>query len=217
MQYICTFILKAINNNSLDKIDLNAYVKKLLDYYGEDINILASAAGVEQAQIDALINEIKSQDLNAAVKDELEGEIGNADEIKGSLTEAIGKIRKAAEDLTDEQMKDQNLEMTVKATDTGFKIKGMALLKDDGNEVKADYSIRISDDVSSISAPSNITKLRDFKDVLASLAHRQHGGGAGLVGHGALVCLLGGQAEVVAVADQDVRPACLPAGGGFSR
>lgn len=163
-------IEKAINNNSLDKIDLNAYVKKLLDYYGEDINILASAAGVEQAQIDALINEIKSQDLNAAVKDELEGEIGNADEIKGSLTEAIGKIRKAAEDLTDEQMKDQNLEMTVKATDTGFKIKGTALLKDDGNEVKADYSIRISDDVSSISAPSNITKLRDFKDVLASLA-----------------------------------------------
>lgn len=161
---------KAISNNSLDKIDMNAYVKKLLDYYGEDINILAQAMGVDQAQVNAMLDEIKKQDLNAKIKEELEGEIGNVDELKESLAEAIGEIRKSADKLTDEQLKDQQLEMTVKATDSGFKIKGNALLKEDGKEVKADYSIRISDDVSSISAPSKITKLRDFKDLLSSLA-----------------------------------------------
>ncbi|MBO4697743.1 MAG: hypothetical protein J5643_10790 [Lachnospiraceae bacterium] len=162
-------LTKAVNTEDLKKIDLNAYVKKLLDYYGEDINILAGAIGIEQAQVDALIEQIKAQDLNAALAGAVDEKLGNTDALKSELAEAVTELRKTAEQITDEQVKDQQLEFNVKVTDAGYKIKGNAVLKENNKEVKIDYSVRISEDVSSISAPSDITRLRDFKDLVASL------------------------------------------------
>ncbi|MBQ6104657.1 MAG: hypothetical protein IJL03_01785 [Lachnospiraceae bacterium] len=161
-------LTKSFSAENLSKIDLNAYVKKLLDYYGEDINILAGAFGLEQAQVDALLQQVKALDLNSKAKDALNDEF-DVNELASSVKKATDEIRKKSESITDEQIKDSSLELTVKATDTGFKIKGNALVKVDGREVRGDYSIRLSDDVSSISAPSDITRLRDFKDILQNL------------------------------------------------
>lgn len=162
-------IAKSVNTDDLKKIDLNAYVKKLLDYYGEDINILAAAVGIEQAQVDALIAEITKQDLNAALAGAVDDKLGNTDAMKSELAEAVTELRKTAEELTDEQVQNMQLECSVKVTDAGYKIKGNAVIKENNKEVKVDYSLRISEDVSSISAPSDITRLRDFKDLLAGL------------------------------------------------
>ena len=127
------------------------------------------ACAVHGTDADALIEQIKAQDLNAALAGAVDEKLGNTDALKSELAEAVTELRKTAEQITDEQVKDQQLEFNVKVTDAGYKIKGNAVLKENNKEVKIDYSVRISEDVSSISAPSDITRLRDFKDLVASL------------------------------------------------
>jgi hypothetical protein len=58
----------------------------------------------------------------------------------------------------------------VKTTDTGFKLKAsFEGTADEGNSLKADVTIKISEEFDKISAPGEITRLGDFKDLVKQL------------------------------------------------
>ena len=123
---------------------------------------------MSKEDVDKMIEEIKKEDLNKALESEA-GEIVDLEEIEGKLKEAAAQIREEAKNLTEEDIKGIDLKFNVKSVDGGFKLKGTMVASKDGKEAKIDATVRISGDVPTISAPSKITRLRDFKPLISML------------------------------------------------
>ena len=168
--YLEKDVLDTVKNSTKDSdlknIDLNKYVEKLINYYYDDIVELAGALEMDKAQVDELIAEIKKQDMSELVESEA-GDLVDTEEIEAKLKEAAAEVRKLATELTEDDVKGMDIKLNVKSVDGGFKIKGTMVASKDGKEAKIDATIRISEDVPTISAPSKITKLRDFKPLIS--------------------------------------------------
>lgn len=170
--YLEKDVLDTVKNSTKDSdlknIDLNKYVEKLINYYYDDVVELAGALEMSKEDVDKMIEEIKKEDLNQALESEA-GEIVDLEEIEGKLKEAAAQIREEANNLTEEDIKGIDLKFNVKSVDGGFKLKGTMVASKDGKEAKIDATVRISGDVPTISAPSKITRLRDFKPLISML------------------------------------------------
>lgn len=168
--YLEKDVLDTVKNSTKDSdlknIDLNKYVEKLINYYYDDIVELAGALEMDKAQVDELIAEIKKQDMSELVESEA-GDLVDTEEIEAKLREAAAEVRKLATELTEDDVKGMDIKLNVKSVDGGFKIKGTMVASKDGKEAKIDATIRISEDVPTISVPSKITKLRDFKPLIS--------------------------------------------------
>ena len=168
--YLEKDVLDTVKNSTKDSdlknIDLNKYVEKLINYYYDDIVEIAGALEMDKAQVDELIAEIKKQDMSELVESEA-GDLVDTEEIEAKLREAAAEVRKLATELTEDDVKGMDIKLNVKSVDGGFKIKGTMVASKDGKEAKIDATIRISEDVPTISVPSKITKLRDFKPLIS--------------------------------------------------
>lgn len=161
-------VKKSAQDSDLKNIDLNKYVDKLINYYYDDLVELIGAVGMDKAQLDELIAELKKQDMSELAQSEA-GDLIDTEEIEGKIKEAAAELRKMAEELTEEDIKDLNVKINVKSVDGGFKIRGTMEASKDGKAAKIDATIRISDDVPTINAPSKLTKLRDFKPLISMI------------------------------------------------
>lgn len=165
--------LKLMNDKSnaeaIKTVDLNAYAKKVIDFYYDDVVELAKVFDVDKAMIDSLVDEVKKMDLNQ-YRDQA-AEMVTADTIsEADVKEMADEIRKANDEITDEAIKDFTTKATVKATDSGFKFSASVSGKNGKEEdCKITVSLKVSEDVDKIVAPSDVTRLRDFSAIATSI------------------------------------------------
>lgn len=161
------YVDKNMDDFTSNDIDYNAYVKKLIDYYYDDIVVLADAFGADKATIDQAIAEIKKMDLNEQVGGYLNSEL-DMDDLYKELKDAAKEIRRAADNVSDEDFEKVESKITLKSTDSGFTARvSVDGIEVEGTEAKVTIEIKVSDSVGKISKPGDITKLRDFKDLIA--------------------------------------------------
>lgn len=161
-------------------VDMNAYIEKLINYYYNDIVELAGAFGAEKADIDSFIDELKNKDATEEIGDLASGFLGgemDADSIKEEMKKAADEMRASMEKVTDEELEAYQTKITVKTTDSGFKLKAsIEGTSKEGDSMKADVTIKISEEFDKISAPSDLTRLSDFKDLISQFAGLIMGG-----------------------------------------
>ena len=173
-------LVKRGTSFSADDFDLDAYAKKLIDYYYDDAVELASAFGIEKAQIDAVVDQVKEMDLNAELKKAMEdpsADIPTEDELKEELESMISDVRSLADEISEEEIEDFDASCTVKYDDGGYKFKGAIEGKGEDSDKKISFTIKIDEEDCKVSAPSDITKLGDFKDIVETLAPLLNGMG----------------------------------------
>lgn len=168
---VADYIAKKSESLTKSNVDLNKYAEKLINYYYDDVVELAGALGATKDQIDAMVAEIKGMDLNSKLGELIEEEAGDLDSesIKRELKEAAEELRKRTEELSDEDLSNIKTEFTVKTTDAGFKMRATVDGTVKGESAKFDITMKISDEYDKISAPSDLTRLRDFKDILSMI------------------------------------------------
>lgn len=170
---IADYCAKKMETVQTSSIDMNAYVQKLINYYYNDIVELAGALNVEKTQIDSVLDELKQMDLNEKIGEAASGVLGSemdADTIKEEMKKAADQLRTSMEKVSDEDFEKYETKVTVKTTDSGFKLKAsFEGTADEGNSLKADVTIKISEEFDKISAPGEITRLGDFKDLVKQL------------------------------------------------
>ena len=166
-------IVERSTSFSADDLDLDAYAKKLVDYYYDDVVELASAFGIEKSQIDAIVDQIEDLDLNAELKKALEdpsADIPSEEEIRKEVESMISEVRNLADEISDEDLEDFDISCTFKADESGYKFKGDIEGKGEDSDKKISFTVKIDEDDCKVSAPSNITKLSDLSDLAESLA-----------------------------------------------
>ena len=129
---------------AIKTVDLNAYAKKVIDFYYDDVVELAKVFDVDKAMIDSLVDEVKKMDLNQ-YRDQA-AEMVTADTIsEADVKEMADEIRKANDEITDEAIKDFTTKATVKATDSGFKFSASVSGKNGKEEdCKITVSLKVS-------------------------------------------------------------------------
>ncbi len=146
-------------------IDLNAYVAKLIEYYYDDLVTAAESLEMSKDDVDAMIAQIKAEDLNQYL-DEVETEVPDSAE----FAQMAAEVRKAKDSITDEGMKGGNL--TVEASAKGSTYRISASVVNEGAEDAGEISLyyEVSEDSVSVSAPKDLNTLSDLAAILINLS-----------------------------------------------
>ena len=154
------FFAEVVDSTSEVPIDMNAYAEKLLDFYYDDLVELAEMMGMSKSDVDEAIEEVKGQDLNQYVEDAFEAEV----EVPSSaeLAQMAAQLREAKESLTDEMM--EGISLTIEASKDGdtYRVDAMLSAEQEGEKVEMNAYYEIVSKSVNVSAPGNVTSLKDL-------------------------------------------------------
>lgn len=149
-------------------VDLNAYADKLIDYYYDDAVELCSAAGIDKEEVDAMIKslkeELKELDIKSIAEDKIDIiEAFDEEDFRKSMKSAADTLRKGVDEITDESMEGIDTEMNFMYDEGVYKIKGEMNIETKDDAGKISFTIKLDEDDYKVSAPSDLTRLKDFK------------------------------------------------------
>ena len=157
-------------------IDVNKYVKKLIDFYYDDICKVCTALGVDTEAVDTYIDQIESMDLQEYYDEYLEQlESMDSDELLDELDteDAVAELREAAEELDDSEEFSFEFSADVSGSVYSFDAELEAEITDEETNESTDGTLKMSVDFDaskpSIKAPADTCRIGDFADSLSSL------------------------------------------------
>ncbi len=159
-------ILKEATKVNTSSIDMNKYVQKILDVYYDEMVEAADSLGMDKAQLDAYVDQIKSQNLNELMKDAMDG--AGAAELPDDtdLASMASEIRKVADAIKEMP---GSIKLATSANGDTYRVSANIDLEEDGKTVKGDIWYQVTEGGANISVPSNVMKLKEIVDQLFNL------------------------------------------------
>ncbi len=157
--------------NEATEIDLNRYVAKLLDIYEDEIlevcEEYGSQLGVSQKKAKEFLTELRSQDINALLKEyrARSGQMTQTADPEAALRELAQYVEKAGEALDDMVEKGGTLSFRVTADeDSGYRVQVRA--KDGTGKAGEDITFRLTPKNVSVEAPKSEGGLKAFAEMM---------------------------------------------------
>lgn len=164
-----------------EDFDIGGYINDLIDYFYDDAVEVAEALGLDSAEIDEYVDQIKEMDFDELLADQIPEDKSyldlmleelNLDDADEAMTKYADSIRELADEMDEAEAEDFEVKTVVKATDDGFKASADITGKnpDDGSDITMSVSCKIVEEEVKIVAPKDQVKLGDFADIIGELA-----------------------------------------------
>lgn len=166
-------IMQEVGKMETSTIDMNKYFQKILDTYYDELVEAMESLEMDKSMIDTYVDQIKGQDLNAMMKDFMENsapaELPDDTELAGIARD----IRKAADSVTDVP---GSVKIATSANGNTYRADVALDITEGGQTVKGTIWYQATEGGASISAPTNVLKLKDIVDQLFEVVMSVAGG-----------------------------------------
>ncbi|MBO4788204.1 MAG: hypothetical protein J5531_04810 [Lachnospiraceae bacterium] len=165
---------------ALQKVDLNAYVQELIDFYKDDVYALVRQYGdrmdITEDQLTGLLSEVKNQDFNTMFKEYLEQSAITGKDTQKLLGEIVDDISKILADSKEDLEKTEAFPeavVRVSADDKGYTTEFTVKSLDNAMEGASDViggdvkiTFRLVPGTADVSKPSDIASVKTIADML---------------------------------------------------
>ena len=161
----------------LKTIDLNAYVNDIIDMYREDVREVIREYGdrldVTEQQYDAILDEVKNQDMTKLAEQYLQheapfiikGEIPE-EELDSLVAEAVEKLEKVIGLCYEDPEEFEPVDLHVYADDNGYAIDMKVTFQESYYLDDMQFHIRLDPGKPSVEAPKELTSVKKLADTI---------------------------------------------------
>ncbi|MBR6019199.1 MAG: hypothetical protein IK055_03150 [Lachnospiraceae bacterium] len=169
--------LSGKNENVLKSIDLNAYAQDLINMYREDLHAVVREYGdcidVTEQQLDAILDEVKNQDLSALLEQYLKstendiwGEGVTEEELDSVIAEIVEALDKSIAHCDEDQGEFEPVDLHFYTDDNGYAIDMKVTFQDSFYLNDMQFHVRMDPGKFSVETPKDLTSLKELADTI---------------------------------------------------